>query len=209
MYKLYWASGSAAFAPQAVLEEGGLDYETVAVDIRKGENLAPDYLAVNPAGYVPALETPEGLVLWEAAATALYLADHHGLDELVPPADAPARGLMYRSLFYLTNTVQDGYKRFYYPERYSTDAADAPRIKEQAVTSLIERWKLVDDHLAANGPFHLGETYGIADLYMTMLVTWFDTRDDLMARYPAIADCYAACAERPAIWRTLHAHGEA
>ncbi len=144
MYRLYFCAGTAAFGPQAVLEGAGLPHELVIIDTAAGAQRRPDYLAINPLGNVPALITPEGEVLYETAAVMLYLADRHGLEDLAPPVGHALRGLFYRSLFYLSNTLQTDYKRDYYPERFSTDAADAPRIKTKARETLAESWRLVE-----------------------------------------------------------------
>ena len=157
MYKLYWAPKTAAFAPQAVLEEAGLPYELVPVDLEREENLGPAYLAVNPAGYVPALQGEVCGILYESAAIVLYLCDHHGLAELVPAPDEALRGLFYRSLFYMTNTVQEAYKLFYYPQRFTAEPGDAPGIKARAEQLLIERWAVVEAQLAGGGPCLLGK----------------------------------------------------
>ncbi len=207
MYKLYWDQGTAAMAPQIVLEEAALDYERVRVDTRSGETRAAAYLALNPAGYVPALVTDEDVILYESAAICLYLCDHHGL-ALAPATDDPARGLMYRCLFYLTNTVQEAYKQHYYPERLTTDPADAPRISAKGTENLVERWKVVDDHLAAAGPLHLGERASVVDIYMLMLVTWFPPHwQPLLDRYAALKQAFELTAERPAVRKVMRLHG--
>lgn len=208
MYRLYWSEGTASFGPQVVLEEGGLDHEIVEVDIAAGQNRRPDYLKINPLGTVPALVRPDGQVLTEAAAIMLYLAERHGLDELAPAVGDPGRGLFLRSLFYLTNTVQDDYRRFYYPERISTDPADAPRIKAKAVEALIESWRHVDDQLAAQGPFHLGARFSLADIYLVMLATWFQPMADLFARFPAVRRCFDQASRRPAVRKCLEQQGD-
>lgn len=52
MYKLYW--------------DAGPEYETVTIDTRTAESRTPSFLAVNPAGYVPALVSEDGLVLYSS-----------------------------------------------------------------------------------------------------------------------------------------------
>jgi len=200
MYKLYWNKDTAAVAPEMVLEEAGLAYEKIVIDAFGGETWQADFLAINPAGYIPALIRDDGSILYESAAICLYLCDRHGLSELLPPPEDPDRGLLYRGLFYQTSTIQDAYKRYYYAHRFSTDEADAPRIKEKALEALIERWKVMDDHLAAGGPFYLGSRFSLVDLYMQMLVTWFPPDyAEFLARYTAIERAFVLTAERPAV----------
>lgn len=200
MYKLYWNKDTAAVAPELVLEEAGLAYEKVVIDAFAGETWQPEFLAINPAGYIPALVREDGTILYESAAICLYLCDRHGLTDLLPPPDDPDRGLLYRGLFYMTSTVQDAYKRYYYAWRFSTDEADAPRIKARAVEALVERWKVIDDHLASGGPYYLGSRFSLVELYMQVLVTWFPPDEaELLARYPAIRKAFEATAERPAV----------
>jgi len=203
MYTLYWSEGTASFGPQAVLEEAGLKYQLIKIDTTSGEHNKPEYLAINPLGKVPALVLPDGQSLYEAAAIMLYLADHHHVDDLAPPVDDPLRGLFYRSLFYLSNTVQTDYKRFYYPERFSTDAADAQRIKEKSVATLIADWRPVNDHLAAKGPYHLGQRFSLVDIYLLMLATWFAPIGDVLKTFPAVRRCYQRVRQRPAVERCL------
>jgi glutathione S-transferase len=199
MYILYGGRFTRTVAVQMVLEEGGIPYELRELDIVAGEHREAEFLAINPAGFVPAIITPEGQVLHEAAAIMLYLADRHGLGDLAPRVDAPARGLFYSKLFFLTNDVQPAMKRIFFPQRYSTDPADTPRIKAQALRTAEERWKVVDAHLAAHGPYHLGERFSLVDLYMVMWAAVFDPKEVLFEACPAVARCYGLVAARPKI----------
>lgn len=203
MYKLYWAHDTASFGPQAVLEEAGLAHKLIPVDLAAGENYGAAYRAISPLAKVPAMRLPNGEVLYEATAIMLYLCEQHGLDDLMPPPGHPQRALFLRSLFYLSNNVQDTYKRFYYPQRFSTDPSDAPKIKTKAVEALMQCWEPVDSHLRDRGPYHLGDRFTLADIYMTMLVTWFQPVEDLLAACPAIRTCHDLVCQRPAIARCL------
>ena len=50
MLTLYYAPGSCALVSHIALQEAGADYETLALDLTKGEQRSPDYLAINPHG---------------------------------------------------------------------------------------------------------------------------------------------------------------
>ncbi len=199
MYELYWAYDTASFGPQAVLEEAGLEHSLIPVDLAAGENYGAAYRAISPLAKVPAMRLPDGEILYEATAIMFYLCEEHGLEDLMPPPRDPRRALFLRSLFYLSNNVQDSYKRFYYPQRFSTDPFDAPKIKTKSVEALMQSWQPVDAHLSTHGPYHLGDRFSLADIYMTMLVTWFQPMEDLLAAYPAIRSCHEKVCARPAI----------
>lgn len=202
-YELFWASGTACLAPQMVLEEIGLPYEIVEVDLTRGAHRSDAFLAMNPVGTLPVLRLPEGQLLTESAAISLYLAERHPAAGLAPAPGDPARGPFLRALFYLTNTVQVAYKRYYYPERFSRNPEHAEGIRDQAADDLAAVWRPVETYLSAGGPYHLGAAFSLADLYMLMLSTWFEPIGDLPALCPAVA---AACEElrhRPAVRKCL------
>ncbi|MGL5083479.1 MAG: glutathione S-transferase family protein [Microcoleaceae cyanobacterium] len=77
MLKLYGGAVSRASIVQLYLEELGIPYEFVQLDMKAGAHRQPDFLAINPMGKVPAIEDGE-FKLWESGAILLYLADKHG-----------------------------------------------------------------------------------------------------------------------------------
>lgn len=199
MYTLYHAVGTASFAPCMVLEESGLPHRTIALDISTGEHLTPEYLALNPAGKVPALCLPNGSVLTEASAICLYLADLHQLEDVAPGCHDADRPLFLKSLLYLATAVQDHYKRYYYPQRYADDPSAADGIKERALALVLESLQVVDRHLQDNDPYHLGNRSSVADIYLLMLVTWHPRQNELREMLPSVAACCGRVGERPVI----------
>ena len=121
-------------------------------------------------------------------------------------ADERQRGLFYRALFYMTNTVQEAYKLHYYPGRYAGDGANLQATREQALALLLERWALVDKTLDAGGPFLLGERFSAADIYLAMLVTWYPEESELLRRFPGIKRCFEAACARPGLGGVIAAH---
>ena len=89
MYVLYGGRFTRALIVEMVMAEGGIPYELRSVDIVAHEHREPAYLAVNPAGWVPALVTPAGETLYETPAINLYLAEHHRLTHLAPESPTP------------------------------------------------------------------------------------------------------------------------
>ena len=88
-----------------MLEEIGAPYRAVQLDYATGMK-APDYLAINPMGKVPAV-THRGVVVTEVAAICAYLADAFPETGLAPALDDPARGPYYRWLFFACGPLEE------------------------------------------------------------------------------------------------------
>jgi glutathione S-transferase len=97
------ASGNCMKA-RVLLRQLGVQYETVIVDLFRGETRQPEHLARNPDGRVPVLETDDGDMIPESGAILLYLAE--GTDYL--PDDRLARARVHQWLFFEQNQVEAG-----------------------------------------------------------------------------------------------------
>ncbi len=191
MYKLYWSEGTASLAPQIVLEEAGVEFEIVVTDTAKSEHTKSEFLAINPFGKIPALILPNGTVMTEAAAICLYLIEQHDLDHLAPKPKSSERAEFLRWIIYLTNTIQENYKRYYYCDCFIPEGGDIDGFRKIAIKDLIEFWKPVESALKKNnGAFMLGEKLSLLDIYITMLITWFQPMDELLSIYPSLKNCY-------------------
>lgn len=78
----YWRSGTS-YRARIALNLKGLDYETRGVDLRQGAQKSADFLALNPQGLVPALET-DGAVLIQSPAILEWLEETHPSPPLLP-----------------------------------------------------------------------------------------------------------------------------
>jgi glutathione S-transferase len=88
-----------------MLEEVGQPYETVILPWETGAAKAPEYLAINPMGKVPAIRHGDTVVT-ECAAICAYLADVFPQANLAPPHGSPRRGPYYRWLFFGAGPVE-------------------------------------------------------------------------------------------------------
>jgi glutathione S-transferase len=77
MIKLYGGTRTRATIVRWYLEELGLPYEYISVDLPAGEHRKPEFLAINPMGKVPTLEDGD-YKIWESGAILLYLGDKYG-----------------------------------------------------------------------------------------------------------------------------------
>ncbi len=196
MYRLYGGKPTRSLMVEMVMAEGDLDYEEHFVDITRGEEKSAEFLAINPAGWVPALVTPEGQILYETPAINLYLAERHELTQLVPLPGDPLRGKFLCALAYLTGELEHALKRYWYPETFGAGEADAAAIGATAQRHIVERLAVIDGRLRTQGPFQLGERYSLADL---TLAYWVASVGELEPerQFAALAACCNAVYQRP------------
>ena len=209
MITLYTIPGSSATAPRIALDEAGADYELVQVERDDaGNNISPaGYASLNPMGRVPTLVDGE-LVLTEAAACCLYIAEEYPDAALMPPAGSDDWAKTLRWLTLLTNTAQASFLRWYYPDQYTADTNGLEAVQEAAVAELARVAEVLAEQIG-DGPFLIGAQFTIADGFLAMLTGW---SGDLSAgaRWsdnPTIAAHYNAVAQRPAAGAALVAEG--
>ena len=98
---LYHSPASRAFTAYWLLEELGVPFQVVNVDIRKGDQKKRDYLKLNPSGKVPTL-TDGKVVVSENPAICIYLADRYGYGGLAPKIEDVDRGAYLKWMVYST-----------------------------------------------------------------------------------------------------------
>ena len=204
MYKLYWRSGTAAFAPQALLEELGEPYEKILIEQQRGADTPEDFRALNPLGQVPVLELPDGTVISESAAITIFLADLKPELELAPAHDDPQRAVYLRWMVFLAAQLYQNFRHIYHTDDYSGDAGHYEEMQTTAKRNLENDWTTVE-HALTPGPYFLGDRFSAVDIYFSMFPDWHWDRDGLVARYPHIARLCELVLARPAVMRI---HGE-
>ena len=196
MYILYGGRYTRAPLVEMVLLEGDIPYELRQVDIVKHEHRTPEFLSINPAGWVPALITPRGETLYETPAINLYLAEHHELTHVAPRVDEPERGLFLSGLFYVVDELEPAMKRYFYPHRYVMREEDTPTMKERALEGALERLGVMDKRLREKGPYDLGDRFSLVDLTMVFWTAQIECLGVLQP-YPAVRRCMDLVLGRP------------
>ena len=105
MMKLYWCPRTRSFSSLWLMEESGQPYERVMVDIAKGAQREPGYLAINPMGKVPALQDGAS-TLAESAAICAYVAERYPQARLAPPLGDPLRAKYLYWLFFAPGCIE-------------------------------------------------------------------------------------------------------
>jgi glutathione S-transferase len=194
---LYGSPGSASLAPHILLKEAGAEYDFV-VPVRDGPDAGPpQFLAASPHRRVPAMiDGP--LLLTESAAICMHLADRYPAAGLGPGPGDPERGVWYRWLVYLCNTVQPALYQHIYPERFVTDPAHAEAAKASADTRLGGLWDWIDSELA-DREYLVGERFSAPDAYLWMLGRWSRHQDNPAFTRPNVRAFWDRMLERPSL----------
>jgi glutathione S-transferase len=204
-YRLHYAPDNASLVIRLALEARGLPYQTVLVNRAAREQDGAAYRALNPAGLIPVLETPDGPI-FETAAILLWLADRHG--DLGPAPGDPVRAAFLKWLFFTSNTLHADLRSLFYPGQYvGPDHAGA--LRAGLIPRLLRHLALLD--AAAGAPDWPG---GVIEFYLACLLRWMAIYPDdcdrgwfELARFPTLAALCARVQDSPAARAAANAEG--
>ena len=169
MYTLYYSPGACSLAVHSVLHSLDIPFETVRIDISKGENRTPEYLKINPRGQVPVLVINGKRQVRESGVIATYLIDKHKSPLL--PADGDARLRAMEWLSFYNSTMHQAYSNFFLMQNNLKDEA----VKQGACELIGKRisvlWKEIEAHLAEN-KYLAGDIMTIADIFLAVIANW-------------------------------------
>lgn len=198
--KLYYSPGSCSLSPHIVAYEVGLNLATEKVDLRaKKTESGRDFWAINPKGYVPALELDGGEVLTEGTAIIQYLADQKPEAKLLPAAGTLARYRVLEAIGYINSELHKTYGQLFNPQL----SAEA---RQQGEEYLRKRYALLDKQLAG-GPFLFGEQFTVADAYLFTVTSWADFLKFDLSAFPNVLAFQGRAAARPGVRAALEAEG--
>ena len=197
MYTLFAARYSRSLMVEMVMAEGGIPYQTHDLDMVAGDQRGEAYRAVNPAGWIPALRTPGGDVLYETPAINLWLCETHGLDIVPGPGD-PDRGRFLSAFFNVTGEIEPAMKRVFFPHRYAIVPDQVEDVRARAWDHVRDRLAPIEQRLAAAGPFFLGERFSLADLTLAYWMPYLRYRNSI-EEFPAVARALDLTRARPAL----------
>jgi glutathione S-transferase len=199
MMKLYWCPRTRSIRALWLLEEAGVKYEPVLVDIRdEAAKNDPTFRMASPMGKVPALE--DGAVrLWDSGAIAAYVADQYPDKQLAPIIGSPDRGAYLQWLMY-TNAVME--------------PAMAEKFAKLPPNPTQYGWGSFDTMLATlrrgveKGPWILGERFSAADVLLGSSVR-FLRMFKLLEDDPLLFAYEDRCTARPAFQRAAEMEAKA
>jgi len=201
MIELYtWATPNGRKV-SIMLEEVALPYETIKVDITKGDQFKPDYLTVNPNGKIPAIVDREGpaggrLAVWESGAILIYLAEKTG--KLL--SDDPVlrlttiEWLMFQMSGVGPMLGQAHHFRRFAPERI-------PYAIERYEKEAARLYGVLDRRLGESE--YLAGAYSIADIATFPWIARHEWQGVALDDFPNVKRWFATISSRPAVQRGM------
>ncbi len=180
------------------LEELGIPYELHKVDLGKGEQHKPEFLALNPNGKIPALVDGDGPVtIFESGAILIYLAEKHG--KFLPPS-GQARADVLEWLMFQMSAVGPMMGQLGWARR-----SNVPAGIERFEAEVRRIYAVLEGRLAKH-PYLAGE-YSIADMATYPWATAHDFLEIDVTPYPNVRAWLDRMAERPAVKKAMGLFG--
>jgi GST-like protein len=189
-----------------MLEECGLPYNVHRIDIGKGEQFSPEYLAINPNGKIPSIVDPDGpdgapIAMMESGAILVYLADKTGR---FLPASARGRYVVLQWLMFQMGHVGPMYGQVHHFLRAAK--VEVPYAIERYVKEKDRLYGVLDRRLG-EAPFLAGDEYTIADIATYPWVARHEWHKTDLAIYPNVKRWFDAIGARPAVQRGMAVPG--
>ena len=183
-----------------MLEECGLPYVAHPVNIGKGDQFAPDFLAISPNNKIPAIVDPEGpggqpISLFESGAILVYLAGKTG--RFMPEGDRARYDVLQWLMFQMGGVGpmlgQAHHFRLYAPEKL-------PYAIERYTNEARRLYGVIDKRLSQSA-FIAGPDYSIADIAIFPWLRSWENQGIVLTEYPHLKAWFDGIAARPAVQR--------
>ncbi|MFC5419980.1 glutathione transferase GstA [Bosea eneae] len=199
--KLYYAPGACSLSPHIALREAGLPVTLEKVDLVAGKTeTGTDYAAVNPKGYVPALQFEDGSVLTEGAVIARYIADLAPDTDLAPKPGSFERVRLEELMNFIGSELHKAYTPLFLPDT-SEDGKAAAR------TRIARKLAHIESILADGRDYLLGERFSVADGYLFTIVNWSESRGVPLDAFPKLRAFMARIGARASVQEAMRAEG--
>ena len=191
--KLYEFGPTRSLRARWVLQELGVEFEAITINLRAGEHRTPAFLAINPTGKLPVLVDGERIIT-ESVAIALYLAEKYP-DHNFIPTDLPLRAQLYRWLLFAATELEQPLWRIarhtgLYPEE-SRLPAEIP-LARQDFTNMAA---VLENHML-DRQFVVGEHVTVADFVLAYTLDWAN-EIQLLITFPTLVTYMERMYKRP------------
>jgi glutathione S-transferase len=198
--KLYYMPGACSLATHILLAETGAKYELERVGRDKKTEHGADFLALNPKGYVPALQLDDGEIVTENVAIHSFIADSHPGSHLLPANGTRERLRANELMVFISTEIHKGYSPLFSPTL-------PDEVKAGYRDKLATRYALIEKQLADGRTWLTGETYTTADAYLFTVSNWAKPLNVDLSKFTGVQAWLGRVAARPAVQTALKAEG--
>ena len=201
MIDLYYWTTPNGHKVTMLLEEAGLPYRIRPVDIGKGEQFAPDFLAIAPNNRIPAIvdHDPMGggapVSLFESGAILLYLAEKSG--KFIPPS-IPGHAEVLQWLFWQMGGLGPMAGQNHHFSQYAPETI--PYAIDRYVRETARLYGVMDRRLADRA-YLAGDEYSIADMASYPWIVPHERQGQRLEDFPHLKRWFDDIAARPATMR--------
>lgn len=208
MIDFYYSPTPNGWKVAIMLEECGLRYHTILMQLTKGDQFKPEFLAISPNGHIPAIldrdTGGEPVGVFESAAILLYLADKTG--RFVPPvaslASSPARRELMAWLFWQVGSQGPMAGQLSHFVNYAPEGQD---YSHKRYENEYKRSLTVLENRLQDRDYILGE-YSIGDICCFPWVFIAKPLGVDLAEYPRVAAWRGRIKTRPGVRRAIDLH---
>ena len=194
--KLYYRPYTCSLSPHIVLRELDFEFELIKVDKDTRQTSdGRDFNAINPKGYVAALQLDDGQILTEGPAIVQYLADLRPEKNLAPPSGTWERIRLQEWLNFVTSEIHAGSAPLF-------NEALPEQAKEFFRDKLFNRFAILEATLEQQD-YLLGASFSVADAYLFTVLSWCRFFNIDLSRWPAISAYIVKLRKRPSIQSAL------
>lgn len=167
-YVVHGAAGSGSVAVEAALTLIGAPY-----GVKKPAGRTPPFGGqFTPVGQVPGLVTPAGELITESAAILIWLAETHPEARLAPGAGDSKRAAFLRWMSFISANIYAHYWARDFPVRVVDSRTGQKQVRARLEARIADCWGVMEAGLKPTGPYLLGETLTVLDIYATVVGRW-------------------------------------
>ncbi len=206
MYKLYNVKAWGSMSVHFLLEEMGVPYTNIWMTPE--QVAAPEYRALSPLGYIPALGLDDGSTLFESAAIVSFLVTAHPDKGMAPQPGSNEYGEFLSWLHFMSTNLYVAINMGDADNFYARNSTEEAFLVGKSIEKCNQLWAILAKRLETEGPWLMGESFSALDIYAFMLCVFSRPKETVVhAEFPAIAKFARAVRARPKLKAALEAHG--
>lgn len=185
-----------------MLEEIGLDYTVYPIDITKGEQFTPEFVAINPNSKIPAIvDRDADMTIFESGAILIYLAEKTGK---LLSTEVKQRWQTIEWLMFQMGSIGPMFGQYNHFNKYAPEKIPYAIARYQKET--LRLYDVLNSQLAKT-EYISGDDYSIADIAIYPWVAAFEFMELSLETYPQLKYWYETLKKRPAVDRGMKIPG--